>query len=194
MKKIKRLDDRGFVLVETIIVAVFIIGICTFVFANFLPLMADYERTNNYDQVESKYKVNEIRKMLLREIFKDNTKRGLLTEVTNYTRYQNYEDNTTGQTVTKNSLCKELDDENYCNALLGSSFLDVKEIIITKFKLSSLKTDVKDNKNFDRSLREYIDYLPKYDKYSNKYNSYNRIIVMFNNGEFANIEVRYEIG
>ena len=51
----KNIDNHGFVMVETIVVAVFIIGICTFLFANFLPLIGDYERVSQYDTVDSKY-------------------------------------------------------------------------------------------------------------------------------------------
>ena len=60
----KQIDNQGFLMVETIIVAVFVIGICTFLFTNFLPLIADYERVSDYDNVDTKYKAHEIRKML----------------------------------------------------------------------------------------------------------------------------------
>ena len=79
MKKINKIDSRGFVIVETIVVAVFIIGICTFLFANFLPLIGDYERVSDYDGLDSKYKTHEIRKMLLREIANDNSKKAIFS-------------------------------------------------------------------------------------------------------------------
>lgn len=190
----KRLDSRGFVLVETIIVAVFVMGISTFLFANFLPLMADYERINNYDTVEGTYKAHEIRKLILREINEDSSKRSILTSSSPYTIYKNYETSEDGVNVTKNELCDQLRAVNYCNTLLNEEYLNVKEIIITSFKLGSIKAKAKDDKNINRALKEYIDYLPKYDKYSSKYNNYNRLIVVYNNGEFSNIEVRYEVG
>ena len=81
MKNINKVDNKGFVIVETIIVAVFIIGICTFLFANFLPLIGDYERISNYDDLDSKYKTHEIRKMILREISNDGNKKSVIRKV-----------------------------------------------------------------------------------------------------------------
>lgn len=192
MKKILSLDNKGFVLVETIIVAVFVIGICTFLFANFMPLIADYERISYYDTLEAKYKAHEIRKMLLREIAMDPSKEDVLKGSAGYIRYQNYIDSSSGEAITKNELCKFLNSPNYCDTLLGKNYLDVKEIIITSFKLSTLKSAANNNRNFDRGLREYIDYLPKYNNYSSTYNDYYRLIVEYNNGEYSNIEVHYE--
>ena len=195
MKKIKLFDNRGFVIVETIVVAVFIIGICTFLFANFLPLIADYERVSNYDSLSSKYKTHEIRKMILREIYNDSTKRNIFTDyITDnsfYHIYKNYNVTVGNDVITKYEICDKLNNPNYCNTLLGSTFLDVKEIIVTPFKLSSLKQEIK-NSNVSRTIKEYVAYLPSYTKYSEDYDDYYRIIVIYNNDEIANIEVNYE--
>ncbi len=194
MKKIKRIDTKGFIFIETIIVAVFVIGICTFLFANFLPLFAEYEKANNYDTVGAKYKVNEIRKYVLKEINEDASRRSVLSTGSDYIIYNSYEVTTDNGVELHNELCDNLKAVNYCNTLLGYDYLNVKEIIIAPFKLGSLKRNIKTDNNVSRALKEYIDYLPKYDNYSVRYNNYNRLIVAFRNGEFANIEVRYEVG
>ncbi len=194
----KKIDNQGFVMVETIIVAVFVIGICTFLFTNFLPLIADYERVSDYDNVDTKYKAHEIRKMLLREFDKDANLTSIFSSHISgnngYYRYQNYNETVGDDVVTKNRLCSLLTSPNYCNKLFSEDYLNVKEVIVTPFKLGSFKNVVKDNKDFDRSLREYVDYLPDYGKYSSRYDSYYRIIVAFNDGRFSNIEVRYDVG
>ncbi len=196
MKKINKIDSRGFVIVETIVVAVFIIGICTFLFANFLPLIGDYERVSNYDDLDSKYKTHEIRKMILREIANDNSKKTIfssrLSSSSFYYSYSSYNVNNGEEIIKKYEICDELNNPNYCNKLLGESFLNVKEIIVTPFKLSSSKQEIKNDTNVSRAVKEYIEYLPSYSKYSSKYDSYYRIIVVFNNGNIANIEVNYE--
>lgn len=194
----KKIDNQGFVMVETIVVAVFVIGICTFLFTNFLPLIADYERVSEYDNVDTKYKAHEIRKMLLREFDKDANLTSIfsshISSNTGYYRYQNYSEEVGDEVVVKNRLCSLLTSPNYCNKLLSTDYLNVKEIIVTPFKLSNFKGIVKDNQDFERSLREYVEYLPDYSKYSNRYDSYYRIIVAFNDERFSNIEVHYDLG
>lgn len=191
----KKIDNRGFVMVETIIVAVFVIGICTFLFKNFLPLIGDYERVSEYDTVDSKYKLHEIRKMILRDIEKDGSIKNIFTSIPSgdgYVKYSIYTTEVEDKTITKHSLCDSLVSINYCNTLLGEYYLNVKDIYITSFKLSKMKASVK-TLSGNRALKEYIKYLPSYSKYSSTYDNYYRIIVSFNNGEMANIEVHYEI-
>mgnify|MGYP006955121113 CR=1 FL=1 len=53
----KKIDNKGFVIVETIIVAVFIIGICTFLFANFIPLIGEYERVEKIGRASCRERV-----------------------------------------------------------------------------------------------------------------------------------------
>lgn len=189
MKKSKKLDNSGFVIVETIIVAVFVIGICTFLFMNLLPLIGEYEKVSYYDDLSSKYKTHEIRKMLLREIDKSSLgnvqiKESILNNG-NYVLYKSVreEDNF------HNPLCDKLTNKKYCNTLLSDRFLYVDQIIITPFKLSDFKRESKDDKNISRQVREYIDYLPSYSKYSSTYDNYLRMIVVFHDGHIANIEV-----
>lgn len=191
----KKIDTKGFVMVETIIVSVFVIGICTFLFANFLPLIGDYERIEHYDSLPSKYRVHEIRKMVLRDLDNNHTLQSIFTSLPakSYQRYKSYTTAQGDNIVSKNELCDVLDSKNYCNRLLGESFLDVKEIVITPFKLNIVKKTIKEIDG-NRALKEYVDYLPNYSNYSSRYNNYYRFIVVFNNGEIATIEVHYEIG
>ena len=48
-------SKRGFVLVETLIVSVFVMVILSIMYRNFYPLMSEYEKRENYDDVDSKY-------------------------------------------------------------------------------------------------------------------------------------------
>jgi len=192
----KNINNHGFVMVETIIVAVFVMGICTFLFANFLPLIGDYERVSTYDSVNAKYKVHEIRKMILRDIDNNVNLKSLFSDLPvdkGYNIYSAEQKQIDGDVIMTHQLCGQLDSVNYCNKLLGKNYLNVKDIIITNFKLNKIKSTIK-SLDDNRALKEYIDYLPSYSKYGSKYNNYYRLIVSFNDGSIANIEVQYEIG
>lgn len=190
----KKIDNKGFVIVETIIVAVFIIGICTFLFANFIPLIGEYERVEKYDTLEKKYKTNEIRKMILMEL--DNSNEEIFTSTSSsvYKIYSTVKTKEGEKEVTTNEICGYLKSVNYCNTLLGEDFMNVKSVVVTPFKLSDFKSLAKSSNKFTKAEKQYIDYLPSYKKYSSRYDSYYRILVFYNDGEFSNIEVHYEIG
>lgn len=190
----KKIDTKGFVMVETIVVAVFVISICTFLFANFLPLIGDYERVREYDTVNSKYKMHEIKKMILRDIDNNINLETIFKNLPSeegFIKYSIIETKEGETTVISHELCNVLDSKKYCNKLLSENYLDVKDIIITSFKLSKIKSTI-NNLNDHRVLKEYIDYLPSYSKYGVRYNDYYRIIASFNDGTVANIEVQYE--
>ena len=174
MKNLKK--NQGFVLVETIVVVVFIAGIFTFLFANVLPLIGDYERVADYDLIEDKYAAHMIRKMILKD--EECRVRNLLTlNGADYYRFENDE------------ICYYLENVNYCKALLSPDYLNVKEIVLTTYSMHSLKNDTA---LFSRSLSEYIKFLPEYDKKTNIVNSYHyqrRLIVVFQDGSMSNIEL-----
>ena len=60
------MNNKGFVLIETIVTSVFVLGLFTFLVANIVPLVGDYELASNYDSIESIYDAHAIRKMLLK--------------------------------------------------------------------------------------------------------------------------------
>ena len=55
MRKTKIVNQKGFLLVETLIVSVFIMGIFSLLFTNIVPLIGEYERYKNYNTVEATY-------------------------------------------------------------------------------------------------------------------------------------------
>ena len=60
----KKLNNQGFALVETLIVSVFVLGIFTLVYVNYYPLIGEYEKRENYDAIESVYKTNTLKKFI----------------------------------------------------------------------------------------------------------------------------------
>jgi len=185
MKNINKVDNRGFVIVETIIVAVFVIGICTFLFLNLLPLIGDYERISKYDSVDSKYKIHEIRKMIIRDVLNGDVSEDVIKNKLAGKSYYRFENN--------DDFCKEIESKKYCSLLLSDRFLDVKQIMFTPFKLVATKNDVKADVEVSRELKEYIDYIESFKKESSAYDNYYRIIVVFNDGNIANLEVNTNV-
>ena len=59
-----KLNNKGFVLVETLISAVFIMSIFSIIYVNFYPIMAEYEKRETYDDVDSKYATYWIKKVI----------------------------------------------------------------------------------------------------------------------------------
>ena len=51
----KKLNNGGFVLVETLIVSVFVMSIFSILYNNFFPLMGEYEKREVYVDVDAKY-------------------------------------------------------------------------------------------------------------------------------------------
>lgn len=171
-------NKKGFALVEVIIVAVFVTSISAFLFANFLPLTAEYEKTLDYDTVEGKYAAHQIRKMLIKEIMEDSTKLNLLEMPSNgYILYKG------------TALCNKLNNATYCHKLFSPNYLNVKSVIITGYRLVDIQENVKTID--DNNLEDYINYLPSYSKYEGNYLHYNRLIISFNDNTYANIEVDY---
>lgn len=61
----KKLNNRGFLLVETVIVSVFVLTIFVLVYQNSLPLMSEYQQRIRYDQLDTVYATGLIRKLFL---------------------------------------------------------------------------------------------------------------------------------
>ncbi|MBO5375691.1 MAG: hypothetical protein J6A52_02455 [Bacilli bacterium] len=171
-------NNKGFVLVETIVTAVFVLGLFSFLITNILPLIGDFERMMDYDSIESKYDAHLIRKMIL----KDSNSCRIENLITLSSReYYEFEGT---------DLCLYLSNVNYCQKLLSSDFLDVKKIVLTKYDVSSLKNK---SDSFERALSEYIDYMPKYNNtsatHASQYFYKRRLIVYFNDGRITNVEL-----
>ena len=53
--KMKKINSKGFVLAETLVVTVFLMVIFGMIYSNFYPLMGEYEKRENYNDVDSIY-------------------------------------------------------------------------------------------------------------------------------------------
>ena len=60
----KKINSSGFVLAETLVVTVFLMAIFAMLYSSFLPLAGEYEKRENYDNVDGKYAVYWIKRMI----------------------------------------------------------------------------------------------------------------------------------
>ncbi len=60
----KKIDNRGFVLAETLVVTVFLMTIFSMIYYYFYPLMGEYEKREVYDTVDDKYSVFWIKRII----------------------------------------------------------------------------------------------------------------------------------
>ena len=60
----KKINSEGFALVEMVIVSAFVMGLLTLMYTNFYPMIGEYERRENYDNIESVYNTFLVKKMI----------------------------------------------------------------------------------------------------------------------------------
>lgn len=174
-------NNKGFVLVESIVAAVFVMALSTFLIMNIIPLVGVYEETLNFDTADSKYDAHLVRKMILMD--DDCITAKILKFPESQTQKYYY--------FKEKEICDFLSHINYCNMLLSEDYLDVKEIIITTYSGSELKKlgDAKMDE-FSRVLQDYIKYMPTYDKNTLGFYQYtDRIIVVFGDRSVTSIEL-----
>lgn len=172
MKKLLKGNNKGFVLVETLIATVFVAAIFSIIYINFFPLMGEYEKRENYDDVDSKYGAFWAKRLVEdSDKFDFGSHHGFLV---------------LGHLcLAKNEFCTTMYNDNNklnrCNNILTG--LKVKQIVLTPYKLSQIKEKIKENdamvSNLTSEMKEYIKYLPEYDNYHSLYDNDYRVIVEF---------------
>lgn len=177
MKKVK-LNNKGFMLVETLIVTVFIMSIFSIIYAQFYPIMAEYERREVYDDVDGKYGVYWFKKIIQSTdvSFGDAGVPGTIANNIATNSYHRFDCNTDiKDDITTRNLCNNL--INHLQVAKRNDNGDEVDngkpcIYITNFKLGDSDDTINtfkkvvDNNNgsvkFSSGLVDYVAYLPKY--------------------------------
>lgn len=66
----RKLDNKGFILAETLIVSIFLLLMFTMIYSNYFPIIGEYEQRENYDDVDGKYVAYWIKKLIESEQYK----------------------------------------------------------------------------------------------------------------------------
>lgn len=134
-----KLNCKGFVLLETLIVAVFIIGIFTFLYSSVIPLLGTYEDLTNKNNIDIVYKLYHIRKLLYEDDNYSEIVSNLYDEVT----------------------CSDFYNSSKCLELINSNYLDLNEgyqiIYASKIKTNASQKDNVKNIIASETFKKYID-------------------------------------
>ena len=60
----KKMNNKGFVLAETLVVTVFLMAIFALIYSSYMPLVGEYEKREVYDDVDGKYTAYWIKQMI----------------------------------------------------------------------------------------------------------------------------------
>ncbi|MEE0015275.1 MAG: hypothetical protein UE699_06290 [Bacilli bacterium] len=174
-----KINSKGFVLVETLVVAVFVSAIFSVIYSNFYPIMGEYEKREAYDDIDSKYATFWF-------------KRIIQSDSVNFTNIQNditnnlyHEFNCSNDIVDSDVTAIKV-----CNSLVTR--LGVSHMYITNYKLGN-RVDPNDKNNFkglvdanssnvfSSGLQDYVAYLPTYSKVPSLNGACYRLVVEFHN-------------
>ena len=178
----RKLNNKGFMLVETLIVAVFLVTIFSILYTNFYPLIGEYERREFYDDIDSKYSIYWIKRIVQSGTYNLNK-----AEISS-------------NTFTKfscNNIVGDNDQKATCQETITRTGADINNIYIIDYVTTNFKNKVNSNKSaYDEDFRDYLDYLPEFTKGSLNGALY-RLIVIFHNTKdnndfysYATIEVK----
>lgn len=164
----KKNNNKGFTLIETLVVSTFIVATLVFLYTQFTTIKRNYDYTFKHNTVVGTYNI---------KVFKD-----YIMKTGYYNALNNLNSSSNGYVKLECSILDSTDTE-YCNKLI--EMIDAKTIIFTKENLEDLKNylSIKDNITgiFDYEFYNYIKHVSIIN--SNEY----RIIIKYNNNTYATI-------
>ena len=156
MVKMKKLNCKGFVMTETLVVAVFIMGIFGIMYNNYYPLIGEYERREVFDDVDSKYGAFWIKRFIQHSSYDLSAAQKNTINSNGYVLFSCNNINNDYRKTMCNKLLKELEVKDYN--------LQPK-VYITKYNLESFKNYVEADTNyatFSGGFSDYVNFLPMY--------------------------------
>ena len=156
MVKMKKLNSKGFVMTETLVVAVFIMGIFGIMYNNYYPLIGEYERREVFDDVDSKYGAFWIKRFIQHSSYNLSAAEKNTINNNGYVLFSCNNINNDYRKTMCNKLLKELEVKDYN--------LQPK-VYITKYNLESFKNYVEADTNyttFSGGFSDYVNFLPNY--------------------------------
>ena len=171
------MNKNGFVLAEAIVVSIFVIGMVAYIAVNMLPLIAKYEKTANYDDLQGVYLIN--------DLYDDIKVRNVTPAVGIYKFSRK---NVSASTIGDDVNCSKVDGGNgaFCDEVGFKTFiykyLNIDEIVVG---------NVTDKSKLSRSMREYYNYyVSNYKPKDSPSLNDNEMLVRFQDNTFANITMK----
>lgn len=194
----KKLGNKGFVLAETLVVATFVAVIFAVIYNNFYPLMGEYEKRETYDDVDSKYAVYWIKRIIEHD---STDKSNWDAAFRSAQAYYNFTCNDIYNNDEMYNMCinlvEKLQVATHEYQPPASSTQYLPNIYITRYSLTSMTDDsgqyypgFKNSSKYygtDLSGRmlEYVEYLPEYNKALSLNDANYRVIVEFKKAKDA---------
>lgn len=157
----KNSSKKGFILIETLIVAVFVTAVFTMIFINVFPILTEYERISRYDDLDGKYAAHYVRRLIISDA-----------------NWQNIMSLNSGIKI-KELTCDPTVFDSYeeCQDLVSS--LQINNIYLIDFKTNAIKNSIP--AEFDKGLSDYIKYMVEINTVPASYTTY------YNNGRARRI-------
>lgn len=172
-RKIEKI--KGFAMSELLAVCVVVLLIFAILFANYLPLLAEYEVRISYNNVTAQYAAHYVR-AVYKEILEHSNATGVITQIDtavvdeqnrpkSYIKVYNPDiENINNQEIVKHINSVYGNGTATSNAKINDlkqilAEYGIEEIVISTYKTSGLKEKYENGK-----MEKYIKYLPKYDR------------------------------
>ncbi len=148
----KKLNNRGFLLVETVIVSVFVLTIFMLIFQNSVPMIDEYRQRIRYDDVDSVYDINLFRRLLI-----SSENYSTVLKQVNNEGYMNVGD------CNNRMIYNSSETYNLCNNL--KTYLEMNNgesrVYLTKWNIPD---SLIERENLPRGFLEYVKYIKKQDE------------------------------
>ena len=164
----KKLNNKGFALVETLVGAMFVSIVFIILFENYFPLMAKYKRYENYDDLDSKYIAYHVRELIYNQnaSVKSNIYNKLTTSSNKHADFNG------------TTLCNYFTDSNEkmkCTSFLTAS--NINKVYLVDYNTQSLKNNIKTDGSVSRAFELYINYIPTFSATAGSKSGFIRLIV-----------------
>ena len=144
--KFKKLNNKGFVLAETLVVTIFLMTIFTMIYTYFYPLIGEYEKRETYDDVDSTYSIFWIKRLIEDSSYSITSNQGKKNDFQKY-GYFRFECGDVTNDDYKRETCRNLVKALQVDGCDGNG--NNCSIFITKYRIGgtgiSFKRTVKEN-------------------------------------------------
>lgn len=168
----KKIDNKGFMLVEVLIVSVFVATVLTVLFIQFKKINNNYKTSFKYDTVEALYLINNVKNRFVTA--NDNGGYNL----TNYKVFVQNEKLKYENILNPINISYTTNDNYFLNLLKEAN---IKNLYIAK---KDAKEEMLKDKNIPIELRDYIKYM-RFKTYNSDY----FLIAEFGNKTFASVNI-----
>lgn len=180
----KKMNNRGFMLVEALVVCTFVVSVLIYFYVQFKNVDKSFDTSYTYDTINGLYAVNNVSNYLDYLYDNDTTFKGIIDN-NNVKEAPYYKIIYNSVSNTDDISCSST---TYCTNLMES--INAKRVMLVDATLDNLLTTTTFNSdtNYSEKLRAYIKQVRREVLYDSDY----RIIIEFNDDTFASLAKVFE--